>query len=961
MSIERVKSQFFDMTNDAVAVGFLAKGAQTAEMVYVNTAFTRVFGYEPEDVLGEPVDLIHAPETWPEFVETVQQHFLESDRQFATEARLVRANGERFWASISFLVVNSTERAGRFICATYRDISRLKTAEETATKEHERLVSALNAFPDPIVIYSKDLRLVSWNDSYSKAISDDPGSIKKGMHLKDVLRLALRNGRHPEVKGFEEEWIAKVTAPENLGSYWEDVEMPGDIHHRLLRSRSANGDYIIVSMNSTELVRQKREAEEARARLVAALNTYPAPFAIYDAEDRLAVWNDAYCEWMTDDPEKLQVGMHRLESARVAIAAGKFQNAIGNEEQWLSTAQQEEHFSMPVQDLEMAGDVHHRLLRSRASNGDLVLLRIDITEVVRQRRAAEAAQDRLLSAINAYPDPFAIYDKDMNLVVWNPAYQHSMTDKDDFIHKGISLRALLLEAARSGRIPAAKGRAEEWVNEYYGGQRLKPGIEDFEFSDDQHFRMIRSLGENGELLVLRMNMTEVVRQSRALQDYATKLELANHEVLQKALHDDLTGLGNRRFLAEKFQSFLDKRAREGGEIAALHVDLDRFKQINDTLGHAAGDKVLVDCSERIKDRLKSDDVVARIGGDEFIVLMWVQAGSDYPERLADDLLKDLSKPTCFEGKECRFGASIGIACTPLSSAEELLTNSDVALYKAKRKGRGQVAVFDRFDYEKMLANTALSDDVLRAVEAREFIPFYQPQSDAKTGEIVGIECLARWQHPERGLLNPGEFLSIATDLNVTSEIDRMVFERAIEDCGAAFADHLSPPSLSFNVSIRRVTDNDVANLKDFVGRYPGQICFELLETIFLEEEDHEFLLQLDRLRDLGISIEVDDFGSGRASVVALQRIGPERVKIDRRLVAPIAENESGLRMIRSIVEIGLALEMGVTAEGVETAEQAKILAELGCDRLQGYHIARPMGFEALCQFMQDRSARRKTA
>lgn len=951
MTIDTLKTNFIELTTDAVTVSYIAADAATAKLEFVNKAFTEQFGYTADEIVGRLVDTIHDAETWDDFIAAVGPQFRAQQPNFSTDARLVRADGSKFWASVSFVVVANEEDGGRYVCSTYREITKLKEAEATAQRAHDRLVSALDAYPDPLVIYDTNLLLVCWNDAYAIQMTGRSDTLKAGMHLKEVLDYGARNGMFPEARGIEDAWVAKTMSAQNLATTYEDVELSGDVHQRLLRSRAANGDYVVFRLDTTELVRQRRESEAARARLLAALNAYPAPFAIFDAEDRLVVWNDAYAASMVSDISQVTAGLHRRALESIAIQDGRFADATGNEEEGISRDQQDAVSAQPVQDLELAGDIHHRLLRSRAENGDLVLLRIDTTEIVRQRRALEKTQERLISAIRAYPDPFAIYDRDQNLVIWNPAYAQSMTDDPDSLFAGIGLRELLLEAVRCGRIPVNGRSAEAWVEDYYTEDLLAPGVEDFEFADDSHYRMVRSRAENGESVVLRINITEVVRQRRAVEDYARRLEKANAAITRQARHDDLTGLGNRRFLGLKFDEFVALRSRDGGEIAALHIDLDRFKQINDTMGHAAGDAVLLETSRRIQDLVGPDDVVARIGGDEFIVLIYEPCASQRPEELTRVLLDALSRPTQFAGRECRFGASIGLARTPLSDVAELLTNSDVALYKAKRRGRSQVSSFDRLDLEELRQNKAVADDILRGIEHGEFVPFYQPQVDANTGEVLGLEALARWDHPTRGILAPQQFLNIATDLNVAADIDRMIFEAAIDECGTAFNSLLHPPSLSFNVSARRVSDDNFHDIEDRVRRYHGKVCFELLETIFLEEEGDEFLNQLDRLRELGIGLEVDDFGSGRASVIALQRIAPDRLKIDRRLVSPISHSAKSVRLLRSIVEIGLSLEMGITAEGVETQAQADILAKFGCDRLQGYLFAKPMGFADTQAFM----------
>eukprot|EP00903_Cladosiphon_okamuranus_P002156 g2154.t1 len=906
------------------------------------------FGYAPGDIAGDTLNRLHegGDWLWRDIGEETSPSGTEK-RQTAS-CRILLADGTFVEAEFSYFLVDDEENGGRFFCATYRNASGTKDAQ----RAYERLVAALNAYPDPIVVYDEDLKLVFCNDGYAASMSDKPEELVEGIHLEQVLHLAVRDGRYPDAIGREDAWIKRILTPEFLANPFEDVELDGDVHHRLLRSRSSYGDHVVVRLNSTELVRQKREAEAAQARLIAALNAYPAPFVIYDSDDCLVVCNDAYRDSMSSNPEDLKVGMHRTEVARIAIRAGKIASAIGREEEWMSDQHQSQDVEKPVQDLELPGDVHHRLLRSRVENGDLVILRIDTTELVRQRRAFEAAQDRLFAAIRAYPDPFAIYDKDLKLMVWNPAYEEAMAGEGENLTEGTSLRDVLYTVALSGRIPAAIGCEKEWAERYFTSPQLTaPGVEDLELAGDQYHRVVRSRTENGEFVILRLNITEVVRQRRALEEKSVQLENANRDITYMALHDDLTGLGNRRYLAQKFEELVQWRRDNGGEIAALHIDLDRFKNINDTMGHAAGDEVLLEISRRIRTHVAADDIVARIGGDEFVVVLPVSADSDRPETLARALLADLSRPLIFEGKECRFGATVGLARTPLAEVEQLLTTSDLALYKAKRRGRGQLGIFDRVDLEEAQRTKALADDVLRGIEAAEFEPYFQPQVDAATGEVVALEALARWRHPEFGILVPGAFLSVATDLNVAGDIDRLVFEQAITACQNAFGTRSAPPSLSFNVSESRINHHDFDAIRRQVEAYCGQVSFELLETIFLEEQDDASLHRLERLRELGIAIEVDDFGSGRASVVALQRINPDRLKIDRRLVALVSKGSGGLRLLRSLIEIGHALEIGVTAEGVETRDQADILAGLGCDRLQGYYFARPMAFGDLLAFL----------
>ncbi|NNE81620.1 MAG: EAL domain-containing protein [Silicimonas sp.] len=587
-------------------------------------------------------------------------------------------------------------------------------------------------------------------------------------------------------------------------------------------------------------------------------------------------------------------------------------------------------------------------LKNREQNAELALIEHEhlLAEI-------EAAQTRLISAIETTTDPFVIFDARDRLVIWNPAYASSMTDDPNRLTKGMKHADVLRVGAEDGRFPEAVGREDDWIAERLEDWKNGRASEFLLSTQDREYKVIRTRAPNGDRVMLQVDISDFLGQQRELKRYAERLEQANQEISHQALHDELTGLGNRRYLNMKLSEMIGMRQKFGGEIAALHLDLDRFKQINDTMGHAAGDHVLCSVADALRVRLRSKDVVARTGGDEFVVLVPCKANSDEPEILAERLVEALSKPVMFEGRLCRFGTSIGIARTPLIDEEELLTSSDVALYKAKMSGRSRVAIFDHLDLAHLRANKRLGDDILRGLEHGEFVAAYQPQINPFSNEIVGFEALARWKHPRRGLLLPSDFLQIAAEIQVDGQIDAAIFRGAVNECRTAFATDDAVPNLSFNVSQARLVDPDlISDLDQF--EYPGTISLELIETIFFEDESETIHQNFRKLRDMGIKLEVDDFGSGRASIVALRRLAPDRLKIDRRLIQPITDSTTSLQLVRSIVDIGRTLDIGVTAEGVETPQQVHALQNLGCDRLQGFHYAKPMLLAEVLRFLSRR-------
>ena len=458
-----------------------------------------------------------------------------------------------------------------------------------------------------------------------------------------------------------------------------------------------------------------------------------------------------------------------------------------------------------------------------------------------------------------------------------------------------------------------------------------------------------------------VTLNEELRRATQLTEARNReLELARVRIEHNALHDSLTGLPNRRYLDEMLKRHASTGYAQSGSIALLHIDLDRFKQINDTLGHAAGDAMLIHASAILRDNCGADDFVARIGGDEFVVLTSAEGDDAHLGALAGRIVAQMRQPTTYEGHECRFGVSIGIAAerTDPLDVKRLLINADIALYRAKRRGRNRFEFFSEALQAEVVNTKRVADEILSGLERDEFIAWFQPQFDARTLDVVGIEALARWQHPEHGNLTPDAFLSIAEDLNVVAAIDRIVLEQSLAALARWDELGLAVPRVSVNVSLRRLNDEDlVAGLKK-LDIPAGRLSFELVESIYLDEGDAVVGWNIDQIKELGIDVEIDDFGTGYASIVSLQKLRPARLKIDRQLVIPILVDAGQRRLLASIVDIGKSMGIEVIAEGVETMDHAAILRDLGVDVLQGYAFSRPLSAERLETFLQSQAWRK---
>lgn len=486
---------------------------------------------------------------------------------------------------------------------------------------------------------------------------------------------------------------------------------------------------------------------------------------------------------------------------------------------------------------------------------------------------------------------------------------------------------------------------------------------------DGSIRFIRAIGNayvdgKGRKKILGVNwdVTEDIRlqadlrrAKRQAEDQHRELEKAHLRMENAALHDALTGLPNRRYLD---QVLADMDAAPGEtDVTVLHIDLDRFKDINDTLGHAAGDVILKHAAQALKLNVRGSDFVARIGGDEFVVVSRMPGSVEEHSDMASRLVEALSKPVDYEGHECRIGASIGIASRTDASepVEQLLVDADIALYEAKRRGRNRVERFNETLRLNAVNTKKTADDILRGLEQNEFVSFFQPQFDATTLEVIGLEALARWDHPVKGMLGADAFLKIAENLKVLAAIDEIILNQALMQLNRLKLAGMPVQKVSVNISAQRLREEGLIERLEALPILPGTLSFELLESTSFDGHDGELVPQIEKIRALGIDIEIDDFGTGYASIVTLLKLTPRRLKIDRQLIQPIVESKAQQQLVRSIIDIGRSRGIEIVAEGVETMRHAEILRDLGCHYLQGYALARPMSPADLLPFLKARS------
>lgn len=503
----------------------------------------------------------------------------------------------------------------------------------------------------------------------------------------------------------------------------------------------------------------------------------------------------------------------------------------------------------------------------------------------------------------------------------------------------------LFDQIRNKTIPMQRLISEQ-VDALISLQRSQPveAVKEAKLSSVSAFNAVLWLGGSTCLLTVMIGGFVTLRAS-------SQAKILKYQ----ALHDDLTGLPNRTLFYDRLEHTILRAQREGQTFAIILMDLDRFKEVNDTMGHNVGDILLQEGGRRIRNTVRKSDTVARLGGDEYAIIL-ENISEPFIQRVIHKILKSLDHPFLIADQAIDISASLGIARFPDhgSTVMTLTQRADVAMYAAKKE-HSSFAIYSEEQEQSSIAALTMRSELRHAIEHNELILHYQPKIDHKTGLVTGLEALVRWQHPKRGFLSPDHFIPAAEQMGLIGLLTRWVLAKAISQCAALHESGIML-SMAVNFSARNLHDkyltSEIASLLERAGLSPAYLVLEITESAVMTDPSFGIAI-LNQFDKMGVTLSIDDFGTGYSSLSYLSKLPMDELKIDKSFVLDMMHDQQAAVIVRSTIELGHNLGMKVVAEGVETAEVWDRLTQWGCDTAQGYYMSRPLPEEKLMQWLEE--------
>ena len=889
-----------------------------------NAEFSRMFGYSEEEAKGKSVqDLLVPPDRTSNGA--LSRNALEEEATASDESVRQRKDGTQLPVSITRTPIRA-EGEEVAVLGIYRDISARKTTENALRMSEEKSNTILDHIDDGYYELDASGKLVALNHALCKILGYAPAELL-GMDGRKYLD-AENAGKLNELF----DWMSQGGAPSGAVD-WEIIRPDGTrrwVEGSVSPIRNSEGG-IDGFRGILRDVSERKAADEVMRRQWGAIEASMDGMAIVDQAGRIEYANDAIVAiYGYSSPASL------LGKSWKMFYTGDDLTRI--EEEILPVVEAKSQWRGETYGTRLDGTAFpQESSLTKLRDGGLTIVVRDITQRQLHEKALRESEERYALAARGANDGLWDWNFRTGDIYYSSRWKAMLGYEDDDI----------------GTAP------DEWLSRVHPDdiEILRAKISTHVGGASEHFesehRVRHKDGRYRWLLcrgsALKDEVGAVYRIAGSLSDITDRKHI-EERLHHDAFHDALTGLPNRALLVDRLSHALNRVTRRGDYLfAVLFLDLDRFKIINDSLGHALGDALLVAIARRVRDCVRPDDTVARLGGDEFVVLLDGVRDVEEATTIAGRIHESLTNPVRLGDHEVVTSASIGIATSSrkYERPEQILRDADLAMYRAKTRGKSRHEIFDGDMHHHMLVRLELESDLRGVLDRNELSVHYQPIVSLDDGGIVAFEALLRWEHPERGMVSPDIFVPIAEETGVVVPIGYWTLEQACRQMTewAPFLPSDRPISMHVNLSGREFRHPDlvdkIRSILDRTGLDPNQLGLEIIESVVMENAASA-AERLEQLRSLGVQLQIDDFGTGYSSLSYLHRFPIDTLKIDRSFIRQMLNDQRNAEIVRSIVALAHELGMQVIAEGVETTEHIAKLRELGCEQAQGHFFCEAM-------------------